>query len=249
MFRYFIRLFMRPKDTIESIVNTKITYKRIIIFLFWIGLARGIYEVIRPYVAANALNQLLLSLKIPSWYIIESVPFLISCIITAHIRWVMFAFVAFVIAKFFRGQGKFDDYLKLYGVILGLYLISPIFNSLYFITSAPAVEFAGSARYSSIIGLGQFVGAGLLLFITYKVIRHVGKLGAIESFFIGLFLPLLDRGLYIAFYKAFFSIDFITAFEIRKIFLVASIFFIIGGLFSIPILMRIGKCLNQRGKI
>ena len=246
MFKYFIMLFIQPRKTIRAILDAKFTHKRIILFLFWIGLIRGLHDIIRPYIVAGALPQLLLAIKVPSWYIIESGPFLLACIITAHIRWVIFALVTFILVRFFKNSGRFDDYLKLYGVIMGSYLISPIFNSIYFIRAFPAVEFFSSARYSQIIGLGQVVGAGLLLFITYKVLRQVAKLGVFESFLIGLFLPLLDRGLYIAFYKLYFSIDFISLFQLKEIFFIASILFIIGGLVSIPLLIWVGRLLSQK---
>ena len=246
MFKYFICLLARPGRTIKIILESKITYKQIVLFLFWIGLIRGMYEVVRPYLAAGALSQLWLSLRVPSWYAVESVPFLAGCVITAHIRWLIFSLVTFLAAKFFKGRGRFDDYLRVYGVILGIYLVSPLFNALYFFRPAPAVEFVGLAKYSSIIGLGQFVGAGLLLFLTYKVLRQFSGLGRLEAFSIGLLLPLLDRGLYIGFYKLLFSINFIARMELRNIFFAASIMFIVGGLLGIWVMFWLGRYLSQR---
>lgn len=247
VFQYFLSLFIRPTDTINQIIQEKLSFQRIALFLFYIGALRGIIEIIWELLMAGQLSQTLFT---PALFkrqiLVDGTIFLLGNITTAYVRWPIFALIPFLFTRFLGGRTDFKVFLKLYGVVLGFFALTVIPNYLYLFFKLPLIEFEVSKAYNPIFGIGQLIATAWLLFISSKIIRITSKLSWIESISISLLIPLTNLGLLVLSSKVFFNLPPVVLLSQRKIFLIAAFCFIIATLAAAPILIWVGNKIDRR---
>ena len=244
---YFLSLLIRPTATIVRILLEKPDYKKIIFFLFGIGALRGITEEIWILSMNGQLGQVLGSMPLLKTHMTTGLPFILSNVITAYVRWVAFALLAFLCGLFLGGKGRFEDFLRLYGIILGISLVTILPNFIYlFVKNLPVIRFSVSTMYNPTIGIGQLVTSGWLVYVSYKAVMTIHKLPKFESFFTGLLVPLLNIGILVLGAAVVFNLPMLNASSPNKVFSLSTLGFTVATLAAIPIFLWIGYVLDRK---
>jgi len=241
IFGYFLRLFIRPTETIEEILRRRISLKRVAVFLLWIGVLRAVFEIVWIFSMSGRFNEITSYMRIPSWYIFETVPFVIANILTAYLRWAMFAALAFFGARVFSKEKRgFGDVLRVYGIALGIYAFGMLLNFVYAFWRLPAVRFEASSVYSPVIGIAQVFGSIFLVVVSYHAVRILFKLSRLEALFIGLLIPLLDRAFLIAATKVFFNAPALINFSAKQVFFISTVCFAVFSVCATAFILYFG---------
>lgn len=217
MLKFFLLIIFKSKETIEKIIQTDISAKRIILFLFWLGILRGILEVIWIFAINKRLIELLFLSRQLCWYLFESGPFVLANILTAYLRWAMYSMVFYLALCFFKIKADFSIILKVFSVILGLYLLTIMMNFLHFFFNIAMIKFQISAIYSYSMGIGQVVSSFLLILFIYKLGSCLG-LDRLSSLLSGLLVFSADRIFYFFSAWTYFRLPLISALSYKNIF-------------------------------
>lgn len=248
MIKYFLYLFIRPTATIKRILHERPSFTRIIIFLFCIGLARGLIDDAWQLLMAGQFSQTISSWSVFKSHLVIGSFFIFSCITTAYARWIAFALIAYIFGKFVGGKGKIIDFLRVYGIILGIFLVTALPNFAHLFVKLPAIQFAVSEPYNPTIGVGQMLTSCWLAYISYKAVRIIYGLAVTDSILIGLSVPLINIGTLIFGAKVFFNIPKIAFLTERKLFSLATFVFIAATLIAIPLLVWLVYWINRKGR-
>lgn len=247
LFKLLLLLFARPAQTIDKILREKITFREVIVFLGFIGLLRGIIDVLWTYLMAGSFGQLPSFLREADWRLYHG-GFLLANVLTVYSRWIAYSLISFGFGRFLGGKGDFRDFLKIYGVVSGVYLLTIFPNFIYLFVNLPAIRYPICDVYSPIRGIGQGLTSLWLAFISYKVVLKLQNHGVIGSIFIGLLVPLLSTGFYILAALLFFNLPFLSSLPSKSIFFLAVFSFSIVTLFMIPVLFWMGDRLSKKNK-
>lgn len=232
MMRYFLNLIINPKSAVEKILKAGITFKRIALFLLAIGAGRGLLEVVWFYMDRGALSQAVLFLKSPTWHLFEFWPAIFSCVFTAYIRWITYAMFIVFAAKIFGKKADFSAILKIYGILLGIFILPAILNFTYLIRPLPMIRFNISGVYNHIIGLGQILSAILFVYLSTNILNSLLKIKPTDAFLISLSIPVIDRAVYVGLCVLFFNARPIAGLSLRYArFFEALIFISISAIF------------------
>ena len=246
IFNYFLFLFINPYNTIKQILQRKPPFVRIIIFLCLVGILRGVIEGIWILLMNGQFKQVIFSPLIFKNYLFKGIPFIFSNVTTAYVRWVGFAFVVYFVGRLLGGKGKFIDFLRLYGIILGIFVVTILPNFTYVFLRLPIIRFGVSRLYNPVLGIGQALTFLWLIFISYKVIRIVHQLPKIDSALISLLVSLLSTVSLILGALVFFNLPVLTAFSYRRVFSIATLVFIIFTVIAIPIFFWLGYKIEKK---
>ncbi|RLC26634.1 MAG: hypothetical protein DRH21_01575 [Deltaproteobacteria bacterium] len=80
MVKYFLYLFIRPTAAIKQILHERPGFKRIIIFLFCIGLGRGLIDDAWQLLMAGQFSQTISSWSVFKSHLVIGSFFIFSCI-------------------------------------------------------------------------------------------------------------------------------------------------------------------------
>ncbi|MDI6591953.1 MAG: YIP1 family protein [Patescibacteria group bacterium] len=247
---YFLNIIIRPTSGIRKIVQEKPSFKQIIIFLFIIGLLRGIIEGIWMLLWAGQFSQVISSLILLKSYLKLGIPFIISSISNGYVRWVGFALVACFLGRFFDKKGEFKDFLRVSGIILGVYLLTILPNFLYFFwDKLPMIQYKVSEVYNPAQGIGQILVSFWIVFIFYKVARVISELPKFQAFLVGLSVQFLNLGALIFGSFFFFNLPHLVSLPFKESLSLATYVFIIITLLLIPIFFWLGFKLERWKKI
>lgn len=244
----FLCLLIRPKSSVERIILNKPKYKGIILFLFVIGTLRGLTEGIWILSMNHQLGQVFKSFPLLYSYLLQGLPFVLSNITTAFVRWAAFAFFTFACGVLMGGRGRFADFLRIYGVILGIFFITILPNFLYLFFNLPSIRFNVSAIYNPTIGLGQILTSCWLAYVSYQAVMQLHKLPPFESFLIGLLVPLLNIGILVLGAAVVFNFHSLADFPLKTVFNLSTIGFTVATLAAIPAFLWLGSCFDKKRK-
>jgi hypothetical protein len=246
---YFLYLFIRPTYGIRRILEDKPSFQRIVVFLFYVGALRGIIELVWELLMAGQFSQTILTPALFKRQILsDGSLFLLGNITTAYVRWPIFALIPFLFTRFLGGRTNFQEFLRLYGIVLGLFVVTALPNFIYVFFKLPLIKFEVSYAYNPIFGIGQALTSLWLIFISSQILRITNKSSWIESISISLLIPLTNMGLLVLCSKIFFNFPVIVLLSQRKIFLIAAFCFIIATLAATPFLLWIGHKIDQKGR-
>ncbi len=214
--KQFLWLLVRPAYGIRQILSHKPSFRRIIVFLFVIGMVRGLLECAMLLLRAGQFEQVLTSsTALLKSYLRMGIPFLVSSITCGYVRWVGFALVVYLLASFFGKKGRFNDCLRVSGVALGIYLVTIILNFAYLLIPLPVIEFAASRYIKPTIGIGQALTSAWLIFVMYTAARLIFRLPRYASFLIGLSVVLINIGALVLTCLIFFNLRPLTLLSYR----------------------------------
>lgn len=168
-----------------------------IAFLCTIGLVRGVLDIPWVYWQAERLVLLVPSLTSPTWYLFNIGPFILMEIVTALLRWVLFATLAYWLGRLLGGTGSFRTTLYFYAALLGITLVTILIDYLHLLLPLPLIRFSVSPHYNPVIGIGQVATSIWIGVLTYHLARREYGLDAWVSSMIGAFIPLLNTGLFL----------------------------------------------------
>ena len=195
--------------------------QNIIFLLFWIGLLRGALEVVWIFAINHRLIELLFLSRKLSWWYLESGPFILANIFTAYSRWAMYSLIFYLGLNFLKIKADFFRILKLFSIIMWLYVLTILANFLHCFFNISMIKFDIAPLYTYSAGIGQWVSSCLLIFFVYKLGRHF-KSDKLSSLLIALLVFSADRAFYFFSAWFYFRLPFISEFSHKKIFVAAN---------------------------
>lgn len=146
------------------------------------------------------------------------------------------------------GTGKVTDFLRVYGIILGIFFVTALPNFAHLFLKLPIIQFSVSQSYSPTIGIGQVLTSCWLAYISYKAVRIIHNLPRVDSILIGLSVPLINIGTLIFGAKVFFNLPQIAPLAERKLHTLATYVFIAATLVAIPLLLWVVYRIARKGR-
>lgn len=173
-------------------------------FLIAVGFVRGVLDVPWIYWQAGNLPWLPSLLGEPTWYVVNIGPFVSAQVLTALLRWVLFAAIVYGLGRFLGGRGSHRVTLNFYGAVLGITVVTIVIDYVHLLLPLPLIRFAGSPQYNPIIGIGQVATAVWIGYVTYLLARREYRLARWPALMVGSFVPLLNTGLFLIVVRVFF---------------------------------------------
>lgn len=247
LLHYFFLLLIRPARTINHILKVKPDFKRIIIFLFMISILRGLIESIWMLMREGQLWAVCASPVLLKSYLHSAVPFMISSITSGYVRWAGFALVPCLLARFLGKAVCYKDFLRITGVMMGLYVMTVIPNFAYLFFDLPVIHFQISQSYNPALGIGQMISGAWLILIMYKASRIICGLTRWQSVLAAMSVYLGNLGVLIFGAMVFFNLPFITGWSFQSALNTATLWFNIATAMLIPVFLWIGTRWTTRG--
>jgi hypothetical protein len=191
---YFIGLLLHPTATLERLLRERPSFRRIILFLAGLGLGRGLLDGLWLLLTHQQFQALGSEVHLVSWHVTQIGPLLLADGVAAYIRWLGFAFVPYALGRFMGGRGRLEDCLRVYGAVMGIYVVTALLNAVYFFAPLPMIQFRSAPAFSPGWGIGQILTSLWLAYISYRVVQRLHHLSRIESMMIGLMVPTLNLG-------------------------------------------------------
>lgn len=188
----FLVMLVRPARAIECILIEPPTFLSLFLFLTIISLLRGFLDGVLALLTAGQFFDLWRAGLLLPWFAVKAGPLLVADWLAVYVRWLGFALVPFVLGRFCGGTGRLVDLLRLYGVILGIYLVTGVLSFAYFVEPLPMLRFEAAAQFKPTLGVGQVLTSAWLVWVTYLAVRRVHRLPAFEAAAIGLLTPALN---------------------------------------------------------
>lgn len=235
IFLKFLTLITRPKKALRQMLANPPSFTAIVLFLLAVSIIRGLLEVIRFYADEGLLWQLSSFLKSPSWHLFEFWPFMFTHIFTVYIRWFAYGFFVVILSKIFGVKVNFKMVLKVYGVLLGIYVFPVILNFIYLVLPLPVIRFGISKIYAHLVGVGSVVTSILFIYVSTVIITALLKIKRFDAFLISFAIPIIDRVVYVAPSLIFFNLPMVAKLNFRNAKFLEAIIFILASSLAIPI--------------
>ena len=240
MIRLALLLLIRPRAGIREALERPPSPGSLLLFLGVVGLLRGLLEAVWLYAMANRPGLLLQLSQDPTRYLMEGLLFVAANVMTAYLRWAMYAALFLGIARWFGQRISFNNMKILAGLMLGLYLVPVLVNSLYLVLPLPSVKFTVAQVYQPIIGIGQMVTTVWFAWIAYTIFRQVCGLQAWEALMGAVFIPLLDRVLFVGAAAAIFQWRWLACQPVTQRMGLVTIGFLVVAAVAVPLFLRAG---------
>lgn len=178
-------------------------------------------------------------------YLNIGIPFILSSITCGYVRWMGFAFLPCLLAKFWGKEARYKDFLRVTGIMMGLYVVTILPNFAYLFFKLPMIQFNVSKVYNPAIGLGQWITGIWLVTIIYKASRIILGLSRFQSFLCGLSVLLLNAGALVFGALVFFNLDYFNAVSFRGTLGMATCIFIGITILMVPAFLWSGMRLEK----
>ncbi len=189
---YFWLMLTRPAQAIDRVLAEQPGFLALALFISVISLLRGILDGVQTLLTEGQLLALWRAGRLLSWFITKAYPLLLADWLAGYVRWLGFGLTTYLLGRLFGGRGKSIDFLRLYGVILGIYVVTVLPNFAYFFAPLPMLRFNAAPMFTPTLGIGQVVTTAWLMWVTYLVLQKVHGLSTFESAAIGFLTPALN---------------------------------------------------------
>jgi hypothetical protein len=189
---YFLWMLVRPAHVIERVLAQPPRLRSLIIFLTLISLLRGILDGTLVLLNDGQLWAMWHAGRLLPWFIFKASPLLLADWLAVYVRWLGFALVPYLLGRFYGGTGQLMDFIRVYGVALGIYVVTVLPNFAYFFVPLPMVRFYAAPQFQPTLGIGQLITSAWLAWVTYCAVRRVHQLPAFEALWIGMLTPALN---------------------------------------------------------
>lgn len=240
MLGYFFHMLYAPGAAIDRVLAEQPSFKRITAYVSAMGLLRGLVEGLWILLMAGQLQAMLVRGQFGTWILGEAAPFLLANLLTGLFRWGLFAIVPYALGRFSGGQGRWLDFLRVYGVAMAIYVVTILPNYSYLFWHLPVYQVAVSWSYNPIFGLGQVLTSIWLGYFGYVSCRRLHGLPGVESVLVGVAVPATNLGLFIIAAKVFFNLRLLARLSLVHTFWIATAGFIAAALVAIPVLFWLG---------
>ncbi len=237
---YFLSLLIHPKYTIHKILENKLSFRRIAVFLLIVSTLRGIIESAWMLLREGQFVAVVTSPVLFKSYLILGIPFMVSSITAGYVRWFGFALVPCLLARFWGREAHYRDFLRVTGVMMGLYVLTILPNFAYLFFDLPVIQFSISKSYNPALGVGQMITGTWLVLIIYKMARLIAGLTAWQSFLAGLTVLLGNLGALLFGAMFFFNLSYVSARSFRGTLNMATFLFNIATVLLIPFFLWLG---------
>lgn len=242
--RLSIGLLTRPRRAIRALDAEAPSRGSLLVFLGVVGLARGALEAVWLYAMARRpglLEQLLMD---PARHLGEGALFVAANVMTAYLRWAMYAFLFMAVAWWFGRKGSFARLGTLTALLLGLYVAPVVVNTLYLFSSFPVFQFPVSQAYQPMVGIGTVAASFWFAWVAYWIFRDAVGLSKTESLLGAFFIPLLDKALFIGGAAAVFRWGWLAALSTHARMGLVALGFLAAAALAIPVFLRMGRRLG-----
>lgn len=221
MLKHIFLIFIKPKKSIREVAKSAFRLRDVIFLLFWLGLLRGLLECLWLFAVEHRLVEFsFLSTKM-HWWVQESGPFILANILTVYLRWAMYSVVFCFMLKFFGKKSDFAKTLRVFSVILVLYVFAILVNFLHCFLKLKMVHFYITGLFSYSLGVGQLISSCFFLIFVYNLSRYF-SLDRISSFLTALLILAIDRIFYFSLGYAYFKMPFIKNLDYKGVFAVGN---------------------------
>lgn len=238
-------LLTRPQRAIPALQEGVLSGWALVGFLGVVGLLRGILEAVWLYAMARRpgiLERLLLD---PARYLAEGALFIAANGVTAYLRWAMYAFLFMAVARWFGRKVPFARLGTLTALLLGLYVVPVVVNTLYLFVSLPVVQFPVSQVYQPLIGFGTVIATVWFAWVAFWIFRDACGLSRTESLLGAVFIPLLDKVLFIGGAAAVFQWRWLAWLHVTTRMGLVTLGFLGAAAAAIPLFFWLGRCFNR----
>lgn len=188
----FLCMLVRPRLAIARIVAQRPSFGSLVLFLTCISLLRGVLDAVLVLLDDGQLFSIWAAGRLLPWLVGKAYPLLLADWLAVYVRWLGFALVPYLLGRFCGGAGRLSDFLRLYGVILGIYVVTVLPNFAYFFMPLPLLRFEAAPFFRPTLGVGNLLTSAWLAWVTYTVVRALHRLPRFEAAAIGLLTPLLN---------------------------------------------------------
>lgn len=185
-------MLIRPAQAIETLLTTPPSFRAILVFLTIISLLRGVLDGLLVLLDDGQLWSMWVSGRLLPWFAFKAFPLLLADWLAVYVRWLGFALVPYLLGRFSGGTGRLIDFLRLYGIALGIYVVTVLPNFAYFLVPLPLVRFDAAPEFRPTLGVGQTLTSTWLAWVTFCALRRLHRLPAFESLAIGVLTPALN---------------------------------------------------------
>jgi hypothetical protein len=182
-------------------------------------------------------------------YMNVGIPFILSSITCGYVRWIGFALLPCLLAKFWGKEARYKNFLRVTGIMMGLYAVTILPNFAYLFFKLPMIQFNVSKVYNPAIGLGQWITALWLVTIIYKASRIILRLSGFQAFLCGISVLLGNIGALVFGSLVFFNLNYFNAVSLRATLTIATFIFIGITIITIPVFLWFGMTLTRAKKI
>lgn len=245
MLFHFFNLLIRPTCAIKKILTDRPSFKRLVVFLLLASILRGLIEGLWMLLREGQLFQIIVSPVLFKSYLNLGIPFILSSITCGYVRWVGFALLPCLLAKFWGKEARYRDFLRVTGIMMGLYVVTILPNFAYLFFKLPMIQFNVSKVYNPAIGLGQWITAVWLVVIIYKASRIIYGLSRFQSLLCGLSVLLVNIGALVFGTLVFFNFDYFNTFSSRATLNIATYIFIGITILTVPVFLWLGMRLTK----
>lgn len=238
-------LLTRPRRAIPAIQGDVPSGWALAGFLGAVGLLRGLLEAVWLYAMARRpglLEQLLLD---PARYLAEGALFVAANGMTAYLRWAMYAFLFMAVSRWFGRKVPFARLGTLTALLLGLYVVPVLVNTLYLFVSLPVLQFPVSQAYQPFIGLGTLVATFWFAWVAFWIFCEACGLSKVESLLGAVFIPLLDKVLFIGGAAVVFQWRWLTWLPVSARMGLVTLGFLAAAAAAIPLFLWLGRRLSR----
>ena len=201
------------------------SWRALLLILLLFGLARGLLESTLALLRAGHLLVTVTQPYALRSFVVTGGTFLIANVITAYVRWILFAVVVFLLGRWLGGRGRLEQFLRLFGVALVVFPLTIVPDYLYLFFSLPAVRFAISPIYNPVIGVGQLAASVWLVLFGYLAARRIHGLGRLDALLVGVALELSSLGALVIGAMVFFNLPLVAAMDHDRMIVTATVSF------------------------
>lgn len=240
-FALAIEFLCRPRRGIAHALAAPPSTRSLLWFLGIVGFLRGALEALWLFLLARQPDLVAHLTQQAGRYVFEGALFLAANVMTAYLRWAMYAILLLGITRWFGRRIAFSGLTTLSGLLLGLYVVPVLVNALYLVLPLPSIRFAASAVYQPVIGLGQLVATAWFAWVTYHIFRQACGLPRGHAALGALFIPLLDRFLFVAGAAVVFQWRSLAWLPVTARMGLVTVGFLLVAAIAAPLLLRLGR--------
>lgn len=245
MWTHALLMLTNPRRAIPAILRAKVRMRTVVGFLFWVGLLRGILEIIWLFAINGRLGDVPLLARHGPWWVLEGGPFIVANILTAYFRWALYSTVFVLLLRVFRIRWAFADDLRVFGAMLGLYVVTILVNFLHGVFDLKMLHLYVAERYVPAFGIGQALAACLMLRMVF-VLGRLLSLDRSSALLAAFLVVLVERGLNLAAAWWYFRLPLAEHLSARSLFLVANHLTSLVSLVGVALLIWLGRRLHAK---